>query len=612
MAAKKEPTDLQLALKACKRSFVSAGFFSMFINLLMLVPPLYMLQVYDRVITTRSADTLLMLTMIVVFLFTVMGALEIVRSRLLVRVGNRLDTLISDRLYGAMFRKSLLSPGKQSAQPLNDLTSLRQFLTGNGLFAFFDAPWIPIYIGVLFLFNVWFGVFATIAGIILLGLAIANEYATRGLLAEANNEHIQAQELANSNLRNAEVLHAMGILPGIRARWAKKHREFLIHQSRASDRSGTLSNISKVLRILFQSLILGLGALLVLDGSVTPGMMIAGSILMGRALSPIDQMIGAWKGFVGARSAYSRLQTLLSEIPAESERMSLPAPEGRVSIENIAAAPPGARAATIRGVNFETAKGEHIGIIGPSASGKSTLARVLLGIWPSQVGKVRLDGADITQWNRHELGPYLGYLPQDIELFDGTISENIARFGEVDPEKVVEAAQRAGVHEMILQQPNGYDTLIGSSSGALSGGQRQRIGLARALYGKPVMVVLDEPNSNLDDSGEKALAQALHQLKREGTTVFIISHRTSILSSVDKLLVLKEGQVSLFGSRDEVISRLSGKGQKRSAPQAVACDGAGAAKKPAAPAPTAPSDAASPRQPRETPSPSQSETQYNG
>lgn len=552
---KRSPTDLGLALKACRRSFVSVGVFSMFINLLMLVPPLYMLQVYDRVITTGSEATLLMLTLLVVFLFIVMGGLEIVRSRILVRVGNRIDTLVSERLYGAMFRKSLLMAGKQTAQPLNDLTSLRQFLTGNGLFAFFDAPWIPVYIAVLFLFNVWFGVFAIAAAIILMALAIANEYATRGLLAEANGEHIKAQALADSNLRNAEVLHAMGILPGIRSRWQARHREFLLKQSWASDRAGTLSNVSRVLRLMFQSLILGLGALLVLEGSVTPGMMIAGSILMGRALAPIDQMIGAWKGFVSARSAHSRLEGLLEEIPPESERMSLPAPEGRVSVEGIAAGPPGARMSTIRGLNFEVEKGEHIGIIGPSASGKSTFARVLLGIWPAQVGKVRLDGADISQWNRDELGPWIGYLPQDIELFDGTISENIARFGEVDPERVVEAAQRAGVHEMILNQPEGYDTFIAASSGALSGGQRQRIGLARALYGKPRLVVLDEPNSNLDDSGEKALARAIETLKAEGTTLFVISHRTSVLSGMDKLLVLKEGQVSMFGTRDEVLAR---------------------------------------------------------
>ena len=559
MAKQQEATDLQRALKACKGSFASVGFFSMFVNLLMLVPPMYMLQVYDRVLTTQSVDTLVMLTLVVVFFFAVMGGLELVRSRMLVRVGNRLDTTINERLYGAMFRRSLMVQSTQSAQPLNDLTSLRQFLTGNGLFAFFDAPWVPIYLGVLFLFHPWLGIFATCAGIILLTLAIANEKATKKLLAEASGEQIQAQNLANSNLRNAEVLHAMGMLPGIMGRWSKRHHEYLSKQSQASDRAGVLTNSSKVLRLLFQSMILGLGAFLVLQGDMTPGMMIAGSIIMGRALAPIDQMIGGWKGFVSARGAYERLNDLLNQIPAEEKRMSLPSPRGDISVEGVAAAPPGVRMATIRGINFKANKGEHIGIIGPSAAGKYTLARVLLGIWPSQVGDVRLDGGVITQYNRDEVGPYIGYLPQDIELFDGTVSENIARFGEVDAQKVVEAARKAGVHEMILELPNGYDTVISSTSGALSGGQRQRVGLARALYGNPVLVVLDEPNANLDDAGERALAKAIQQLKEEGTTLFVISHRTSILKNMDKLLVMKAGQISMFGPRDDVLAQFAKK-----------------------------------------------------
>jgi ATP-binding cassette, subfamily C, bacterial EexD len=569
MAKQQEATDLQRALKACKGSFISVGFFSMFVNLLMLVPPMYMLQVYDRVLTTQSIDTLTMLTIVLVFLFAIMGGLELVRSRMLVRVGNKLDTTINERLYSAMFRRSLVTQGTQSAQPLNDLTSLRQFLTGNGLFAFFDAPWVPVYLGVLFLFHPWLGVFATCAGVILLALAIANEKATKGLLAEANSEHIQAQNLANSNLRNAEVLQAMGMLHGIMGRWSKRHHEFLSKQSQASDRAGALTNTSKVLRMLFQSLILGLGALLVLSGDMSPGMMIAGSIIMGRALAPIDQMIGGWKGFVGARGAYGRLNELLEQVPEEKERMSLPAPRGDIAIEAVAAAPPGSRMATIRGINFSVNKGEHVGIIGPSAAGKSTLARVILGIWPTQVGDVRLDGGIITQYNRDEIGPYIGYLPQDIELFDGTISENIARFGEVNADKVVEAAKKAGVHEMVLELSNGYDTVISAASGSLSGGQRQRIGLARALYGNPVLVVLDEPNANLDDAGERALSQAIAELKEEGTTLFVISHRTSVLKSMDQLLVMKEGQVSMFGPRDEVLAQFAKKARPQVSQQSA-------------------------------------------
>ncbi|MES3676581.1 type I secretion system permease/ATPase [Halomonas elongata] len=557
MTTRPAPTILQRALKACRPFFLSAALFSLFINLLMLVPPLYMLQVYDRVITSRSLDTLFMLTLIVVFLFIVMGGLEIVRSRLLVRLGNRLDSMVNHRLFEAMFQNGIRQPGRASAQPLNDLATLRQFLSGNGLFAFFDAPWTPIYIGVLFLFDVWFGVFALAAGILLFVLALTNEWATRGLLAGAGEEQIQAQSLANSNLRNAEVLHAMGMMPGIRKRWAERHQGFLLQQSRASDRAGTLANLSKVLRLLAQSLILGLGALLVLEGDLTPGMMIAASILMGRALAPIDQVIGAWKQFVGARGAYGRLQTLLRSVPQEEERMSLPAPKGEVSFEQVVAVPPGGKIATLRGLDFRVAKGQHVGVIGPSGSGKSTLARVLLGIWPAQSGTVRLDGADIAQWAREELGPYVGYLPQDIELFDGTISENIARFGEIDAERVVEAARRAGVHEMILRQPDGYDTRLSSTEGVLSGGQRQRLGLARALYGDPVLVVLDEPNANLDDAGERALGEALNRLKAQGTTLFVISHRERVLKSVDTLLVLQEGQPRFYGPKADVIAQLN-------------------------------------------------------
>lgn len=412
MLNSREGTDLQKVLSTCRSSFLYVGLFSLFINLLMLVPPLYMLQVYDRVITTRSQETLLMLTLVVVFLFVVMGGLELMRSRILVRIGNKLDVQISQRLYSAMFKRSLMMPGKPSAQPLNDLTTLRQFLSGNGLFAFFDAPWVPIYIGVLALFHPWFGLFALGAGIILATLAIINEVTTKSLLNDANSQHVMSQDLANSNLRNAEVLHAMGMLPGIMGRWSARHREYLVLQSRASDRAGLITNTSKVLRLMFQSLILGLGAYLVLGGDLTPGMMIAGSILMGRALAPIDQMINGWKGFAGARTAKARLGELLAAIPAEEPRMPLPKPKGRLALDGVTAAPPGQKLATLRDINLTIAKGEHIAIVGPSASGKSTLARVALGIWPSQFGCVRLDGADITQWNRMALGPTLATCPR--------------------------------------------------------------------------------------------------------------------------------------------------------------------------------------------------------
>ncbi|MDF3919923.1 type I secretion system permease/ATPase [Salinicola salarius] len=534
---------MQQAISASRQAFLFILLFSLFINLLMLAPSIYMLQVYDRVITTRSPETLLMLTLVVVFLFVVMGALDLVRSRILVRVGNRLDMQINERLYQATFKRALLVPGRPSAQPFNDLTTLRQFLSGNGLFAFFDAPWIPVYIAILTLFHPWFGIFAAVAASVLLALAWINEKSTQSLLSEANREHIQSQDLAQSNLRNAEVLQAMGMLPNLLARWRGKHHDYLLHQSHASDRAGTLSNVSKTLRILFQSLILGLGAFLVIEGSLTGGMMIAGSILMGRALAPIDQMIGGWKGFIAARTAHGRLNALLSAVPAEPQRMPLPPPTGRLALESVTAGPPGESRPTLWELDLLCNPGEHIAIVGPSAAGKSTLARVMLGVWPVQSGCVRIGGTDIGQWPRERLGPFIGYLPQDVELFDGSISENIARFGDLDPARVIEAAQKAGVHDIILRQPSGYDTQISGAGGILSGGQRQRLGLARALYGNPVLVVLDEPDANLDASGERALLHCLRQLKTQGTTVFIISHSSTILEHVDRVLTLQEGRM---------------------------------------------------------------------
>ncbi|MBF8221409.1 type I secretion system permease/ATPase [Halomonas sp. 328] len=559
MASQEPLSNLRQALGVCRGGFVSVGFFSLFINLLMLVPAIYMLQVYDRVLSTRSGETLLMLTLVVVFLFAVMGLLELVRSRMLVRIGNRLDALLNERLYRAMFRRSLLGKGSASAQPVDDLTTLRQFLAGNGLLAFFDAPWVPIYLAVLFLFHPWLGFFATGSGLLLLTLAVVAEKLTQPLLAGAQGEHIKSRELATANLRNAEVLHAMGMLPGIMGRWSRRHRHSLVEQSRANDRGEALGGASRVLRLLAQSLILGLGAWLVLRAEMTPGMMIAGAIIMSRALAPIDRLIATWKGVVAARGAYGRLDELLKTIPEEEESMSLPAPLGDVRVEGVTAAPPGELVPTLRGIQLAVRAGEHVGIVGPSAAGKSTLARVLLGIWPPLAGTVRLDGADITRWNREELGPHIGYLPQDIELFEGSIAENIARFGEVDTEAVVAAARKAGVHEMVLALPEGYDTLIGPGGAGLSGGQRQRIALARALYGNPVLVVLDEPNASLDDRGEHALRAAMVALKREGVTLFVISHRVSVLKGMDTLLVLREGQVQLSGPREEVMACLAGK-----------------------------------------------------
>jgi ATP-binding cassette subfamily C protein EexD len=417
----------------------------------------------------------------------------------------------------------------------------------------------------MFVFHPWFGVVAIISVLILATLAVINEKVTSKMLGEANRENMGATQFTNKNLRNAEVVESMGMLGRIRERWQEKNRKVLALQGIASDRAGILTSVSKTTRLIVQSLVLGLGAYLAVQQEISPGMMIAGSILLGRALAPIDQMIGVWKQFVTARSQYQRLNEILTHVAEEPERMSLPAPKGRVSAENVMVAPPGSRTPVVKGVSFVVEPGEMVGIVGPSAAGKSTLARAILGIWPTLGGKMRLDGADIYNWKREELGPYIGYLPQDIELFEGSISENIARFGEVDSKEVVRAATMAGVHEMILRLPEGYDTVIGATGGVLSGGQRQRIGLARAIYGRPKLIVLDEPNSNLDDQGEAALALALQNLKETGATVFIITHRSSVLSQVQKLMVMKEGVLVMFGPRDQVLAEL-GKASRAAAP----------------------------------------------
>jgi len=558
-------SDLQEALLLCKKSFMTAGFFSLFINFLMLVPAIYMLQLYDRVITSGSESTLLMLTIIVLVLFITMGLLEWTRSQILIRVGARLETLLNDRLYGAAFKQALYTGGgKSSSQPLDDLTGLRQFLTGNGLFAFFDAPWLPIYIAVLFMFHFAFGVMAIITVIILSALAALNEKMTGENLKQANEQAIAARGLVNKNLRNAEVVESMGMLEGIRVRWEEGAKKVLVLQAKASSSAGAITSVSKTFRMLAQSLILGLGAYLALQQEITPGLMIAGSILLGRALAPIDLMIGSWKGFVAARGQYGRLNELLLNIPADQERMPLPAPNGRLDVDAIMVAPPGTRSPVIKGVSFKLNAGESLGIIGPSAAGKSTLARALLGVWPALSGKVRLDGVDVFEWDRQQLGPFIGYLPQDIELFDGTIAENIARFSEVDSGKVVAAAKLADVHETILSMPKGYDTVIGATSGALSAGQRQRVGLARAVFGEPKLILLDEPNSNLDDQGDRALAQALKGLKAKGVTVIVITHRPGILNELDNVLLLQDGSLKAFGPTAEVMSTLN----KQAQPQA--------------------------------------------
>lgn len=550
-------TDLKSALLTSRDSFMSIGLFSFFINLLMLVPSFYMLQVYDRVVSTGSHATLLMLTLIMVALLISMGALEWVRSRIMVRVSNQLDVRLSPALYDASFRLALLSAGrKSSAQPLGDMTALRQFLTSNGLFAFFDAPWIPLYLAVMFAFHPWFGWLGLACAVLLGLLALINERWTQPLLKQANQDNLQASQFTEKNLRNAEVVAAMGMLGNLRKRWRTINDRVLLSQSQASDRAGLLSATSKTLRQIMQSLVLAVGAYLVIEQQISAGLMIAGSILLGRALAPVDQIIGSWKGVIAARGQYQRLNELLQEIASEPPRMPLPPPKGELQLDNLVLVPPGSELPALRGLSLRVPAASSLAVMGPSGAGKSSLARALLGIWPAREGSVRLDTADINQWNREELGPHIGYLPQDIELFEGSIAQNIARFGEVNPEWVVEAARLAGVHELILQLPEGYDTVIGANGGGLSGGQRQRIALARAVYGKPCLVVLDEPNSNLDESGEQMLARTLQLLQENGCTTIVISHRTGILQAVDRLLVLNNGELVAYGPTAKVLEHL--------------------------------------------------------
>ncbi|EAS9165119.1 type I secretion system permease/ATPase [Salmonella enterica subsp. salamae] len=545
------------AIRTRTRVFWSIGIFTAFINLLMLVPSVYMLQVYDRVLPSRNEITLLMLTLIMLGMFAMMSLLEYIRSMVVICISNQLDMRLNTRVYTAVYEANIKNGSSDAGQMLNDLTNLRQFLTGSALFTFFDVPWFPVYLSVIFLFNPWLGLFALLGALLLISLAVINEFVSKKPLAEASKLSIVSGNLASTNLRNAEVIEALGMLPNLRHRWFDLHQQFLSSQRIASERSGRVSAVTKFVRMSLQSLVLGLGGWLAIDGHITPGMMIAGSILMGRTLAPIEQVINVWKSYSAARLSYERLVRLLETYPQRSTGMSLPRPEGVVSVEGVSATPPGSsEAVVLHNVSFGIQPGDVLGIIGPSASGKSTLARVLVGVWPVSEGTVRLDNSDIYQWDKSELGPYIGYLPQDIELFAGTIAENIARFNDIDSEKVIEAAKLAGVHELILRFPDGYNTVLGSSGVGLSGGQKQRIGLARALYGIPSLVVLDEPDSSLDDAGKKALDQAITSLRRRNKTVILITHRTSLLSMTSKLLLLVNGNVNAFGPTQQVLQRL--------------------------------------------------------
>lgn len=559
MNPNKKPSELAEALLALKPYYWRAFGFALVASLLVLAPTLYMLEVYDRVVNSRSHVTLAMLTLLVVLAYVVMEVLEWVRSETLREAGVQFDRRMAPRVFQAIYESNLRRLGSPSIQPMNDFRTLRDFLHHPVLGALMESPVSLLFALILFMMSPVLGWSAVAGAVVQVMLAWFNERSTQPPLLAANRAAIAAQQYADGSLRNAEVIESMGMLHNIHGRWMARQREFLNLQARASDQAGAFQAASKFVQTTMGSLLLGMGAWLILGNQLPGGggAMIVGSVLGGRILAPLVQIVGQWRAVVNLRDAWSRLDQLLTQLPARPPAMSLPAPKGRLLVENLMAAAPGSNAAILKGVAFALQPGEVLAVIGPSASGKTTLARLLVGLWPAASGKVRLDGADIFAWDKQELGPHLGYLPQGVELLEGTLAENIARFGEPSPAKLEAAACAVGLHEFILSLPQGYDSPVGRDGAMLSGGQRQRVALARAFYGDPVFVVLDEPNSSLDEVGDAALAQAIAGLKLRGTTFVVMTHRTSVLGVADKLLVLRDGAQQAFGPRDEVLAALN-------------------------------------------------------
>src|SRR5918998_2853501 len=550
-------SELAQALASCRGAFIAVGIFSGIINILMLTGSIYMLQVYDRVLPSRSLPTLVGLTLIIIFLFALQGLLDFVRQRILTRVGSTLDSELAGRIFNIVVALPLKGrTGIEGLQPLRDFDTVRAFLSGVGPTALFDLPWLPLYLGLCFLLHPWLGLIALVGAILLFALAVLTEILSRKPLQEAVSHAGARQQQAEASRRNAEAIKAMGMAAPLARRWTEVNDKYLTAQERAADASGGLGAVSKVLRFLLQSLVLGAGAWLVILDKASPGVIIAASILTSRALAPIETAIAHWKQFLAARQSWRRLGELLAAMPAEAEPMPLPAPRKSLAVEGIVVGIPGAREVIVSNVTFSLSAGDGLGVIGPSASGKSTLVRAIVGVWPVLRGAIRLDGATLEHWSPAALGASIGYMPQAIELFDGTVAENIARFSEnPDPAKVVAAAKAAGAHEMILPLPNGYDTRTGEGAGTLSAGQRQRIALARALYGDPFVVVLDEPNSNLDAEGEAALTEAIKGVRARGGIVVVVAHRPSALAAVDQVLVMRNGAMQALGPRDDVLRK---------------------------------------------------------
>ncbi|MFC7474010.1 type I secretion system permease/ATPase [Dankookia sp. GCM10030260] len=548
-------TPLQRALRACRKQFILVGVFSGVVNLLQLTTSIYMMQVFDRVLASRILDTLYFLSLIAIVATLVLALLEAVRGQVMQRLAAWVEHRVAPEGFVRAIESALRGrPYRMEA--LRDLAVCRGFLGSAGALSLYDVPWVPIYIGFIFMLHPVMGFIALGGAVILFGLTLTSELSTSKLLREANTAAMNSQRRAESITRNAEVIDSMGMLPAVIGQWRESVAAMTEPQQRAADRASMLVAATKFFRLAVQIAILGVGAYLVLQQELTSGASIAGSIIMGRALAPVEQLIGGWKQLVQARQSFRRLQAFLMQPRIRSAGMPLPEPTGRISVERVSYAFPGQGVALIKGVNFALQPGESLAIIGPSAAGKTTLIRLLIGTLPPSAGTVRLDGADVYQWMREDFGRHVGYLPQDVELFDGTVFTNIARMSESEPAAVYEAAKLAGCHEMILRLPNGYDTQIGDGGQHLSGGQRQLVGLARAMFGRPKLIVLDEPNSNLDGDSEAALTMALERLKEQGTTVILVSHRPTLVQGVDKVLLLKDGALEMFGPRAEVLKRL--------------------------------------------------------
>ena len=573
MNPNKPPTELRVALAALRPYFVRAGWFSLLGSLLVLAPSGYMLEVYGRVVNSRSHMTLWMLTLLILGVYVLMELLEWARSEVMRAASVELDERMRGRIFHAIFDANLKRIPGGTQQPLNDFKQLREFLYSPVLLGLMESPVSLVMLVLLFLISPVLGWTSIAFACVITLVGWFNERSTKPPLMQANRSAIAAQQYADGSLRNAQVIESMGMLRDIHARWMDKQRDFLNLQAKASESAGGYQAASKFLQTTLSSAMLGLGCWLLLHNSLNGGdvMMIMASVFGGRVVAPLVQAVSQWQSVINVRDAWSRLDSLLEAVPERPEGMALPAPRGVLQVEPLMAGAPGNPASILKGVAFALAPGEVLAVVGPSASGKTTLARVLMGLWPAAMGKVRLDGADVFTWDKSELGPHVGYLSQGVELFDGTLAENIARFGEVEMAKVEAAARAVGLHDFILALPQGYDSPVGRDGAMLSGGQRQRVGLARAIYGDPVFVVLDEPNSSLDEEGDAALAGAIRMMKSRGTTFVVMTHRTSVLAVADKMLVLRDGQTQAFGPRDDVLAALQKAAQQAAgAVQAVA------------------------------------------